>query len=102
MDAAIDMQDEINRYLRQPVEQPSTLADAREGLIRLHQQYQRTQWKHDDVRNPIFDWPRCCGSAKSTRDQRRELLAEAQRSRRGTARQLTQLDVEQRACRPVP
>ena len=33
VDAAIDMQDAINRYLRQPVEQPSTLADAREQLL---------------------------------------------------------------------
>jgi flagellum-specific ATP synthase len=39
VDAAIDMQDDINRYLRQPVEQPSTLADARDGLLRLHRQY---------------------------------------------------------------
>ncbi len=39
VDAAIDMQEEIDRYLRQPVEQPSTLADAREGLLRLHRQY---------------------------------------------------------------
>jgi flagellum-specific ATP synthase len=38
VDAAIDMQDDINRYLRQAVEQPSTLAEAREGLLRLHQQ----------------------------------------------------------------
>jgi hypothetical protein len=34
------MQDEINRYLRQPVEQPSTLDEAREGVLRLHRQYQ--------------------------------------------------------------
>jgi flagellum-specific ATP synthase len=39
VDAAIDMQDEINDYLRQPVEQPSTLPDAREGLLRLYQHY---------------------------------------------------------------
>jgi flagellum-specific ATP synthase len=39
VDAAIDMQDEINAYLRQPVEQPSTLADARDGLLRLQQHY---------------------------------------------------------------
>ena len=36
VDAAIDMQDEIDRYLRQPVEQPSTLADAREGVLELY------------------------------------------------------------------
>jgi flagellum-specific ATP synthase len=40
VDAAIDMQDEINRYLRQPVDQPSTLAEARQGILRLQQQYQ--------------------------------------------------------------
>jgi hypothetical protein len=34
---AIRLRDEIDRYLRQPVEQASTLAEAREGLIRLHQ-----------------------------------------------------------------
>jgi flagellum-specific ATP synthase len=39
VDAAIDMQEEINRYLRQSVEQPSTLDDAREQLLRLHRQY---------------------------------------------------------------
>ena len=37
VDAAIDLRDEIDRYLRQPVEQPSTLADARDGLLRLQQ-----------------------------------------------------------------
>jgi flagellum-specific ATP synthase len=40
VDAAIDMQDDINRYLRQPVEQPSTLEEAREGLMRLKRTYQ--------------------------------------------------------------
>ncbi len=39
VDAAIDMRDRIDRYLRQDVDQPSTLADAREGLLRLHQEY---------------------------------------------------------------
>jgi flagellum-specific ATP synthase len=38
VDAAIDMQDEIDRYLCQPVEQPSTFAEAREGLIALDRQ----------------------------------------------------------------
>jgi flagellum-specific ATP synthase len=42
VDAAIDMQDEINRYLRQPVEQPSTLDEARQGVLRLHQQYRES------------------------------------------------------------
>jgi flagellum-specific ATP synthase len=41
VDAAIDMQADINRYLRQPVEQPATLAEAREGLLQLHQQFLR-------------------------------------------------------------
>ena len=40
VDAAIDMQDEINRYLRQPVEQPSTLDEARQGVLRLQREYQ--------------------------------------------------------------
>jgi flagellum-specific ATP synthase len=39
VDAAIDMQDAINGYLRQPVEQPSTLADARDQLLELYRQY---------------------------------------------------------------
>ena len=39
VDAAIDMQDEINAYLRQPVEQPSTMDDARAGLMRLQEAY---------------------------------------------------------------
>lgn len=39
VDAAIDLQDEINCYLRQPVEQPSTLAEARQQLLRLHHLY---------------------------------------------------------------
>jgi flagellum-specific ATP synthase len=39
VDAAIDLQDELNRYLRQPVEQPSTLADSRQLLLRLHQKH---------------------------------------------------------------
>jgi flagellum-specific ATP synthase len=40
VDAAIGMQDEINDYLRQPVEEPSTLDEAREGVLRLQRQYQ--------------------------------------------------------------
>ena len=39
VDAAIDMQDQINGYLRQPVEQPSTLADARQQLLDLYRRY---------------------------------------------------------------
>jgi len=41
VDASIDLRDEMNRYLRQPVEQPSTLEEARSGLLRLYQQYQQ-------------------------------------------------------------
>jgi FliI/YscN family ATPase len=40
VDAAIDMQDAIRQYLRQAVEQPATLADARQQLLELHAQYQ--------------------------------------------------------------
>ncbi len=36
VDQALDMQEEINRYLRQRVEEPATLADATAGLIRLN------------------------------------------------------------------
>ncbi len=39
VDAAIDMQEDVNRYLRQTVEQPSTLAEARDRLLQLHRQY---------------------------------------------------------------
>jgi len=39
VDAAIDMQGEINAYLKQAVEQSSTLADARDGLLRLSRKY---------------------------------------------------------------
>ena len=38
VDAAIRLRGEIDRYLRQPVEQCSTLAEAREGLLRLYRQ----------------------------------------------------------------
>jgi len=39
VDTAIEMLDEISGYLRQPIEQPSTLEEAREGLLRLHNLY---------------------------------------------------------------
>jgi len=39
VDAAIEMQDEINGYLRQPVEQPATLEEAGQGLVRLYRRY---------------------------------------------------------------
>jgi flagellum-specific ATP synthase len=43
VDAAIDLRDEINAFLRQDVGQRSTVDDARAGLLRLHQLYaQRT------------------------------------------------------------
>ena len=41
VDAAIDMRDEIDNYLRQPVEQSSTLADARDELLQLYRQYRQ-------------------------------------------------------------
>ncbi len=41
VDAAIDMRAEIDRYLRQPVEQPSSPADARDGLLKIYQHYRR-------------------------------------------------------------
>ena len=39
VDAAIDMQEEVNRYLRQSVEQPATFAEARDRLLELYRQY---------------------------------------------------------------
>jgi FliI/YscN family ATPase len=39
VDAAIRMQDAINRYLRQLIEEPSSMADARRQLIELDRQY---------------------------------------------------------------
>ncbi len=36
VDAAIDMQDDLNQYLRQSVDQPCTLEQARQGLLELH------------------------------------------------------------------
>jgi flagellum-specific ATP synthase len=39
VDMAVEMLEDVNRYLRQPVEQPSTLEDAREGLMQLYRQY---------------------------------------------------------------
>jgi flagellum-specific ATP synthase len=41
VDAAIDMQGELERYLRQQVEQRSTLADARGQLLELCRQYRQ-------------------------------------------------------------
>ena len=41
-DAAIDMREEIDRYLRQPVEQPATSADARDGLMEIYRHYRKT------------------------------------------------------------
>jgi FliI/YscN family ATPase len=41
VDAAIDMREQIENYLRQPVEQPSTQADAREQLFQLYRQYRQ-------------------------------------------------------------
>jgi flagellum-specific ATP synthase len=39
VDAAVDMLDEVNRFLRQPVEQESPLQTTRDALIKLYQQY---------------------------------------------------------------
>ena len=39
VDAAIEMREDINAYLRQTVEQPSTLSEARRRLLELHRQY---------------------------------------------------------------
>jgi len=39
VDLAIAMMEEIRRYLRQPVEQPATLEEARDGLMQLYRQY---------------------------------------------------------------
>ena len=41
VDAAIDMRDEIDRYLCQPVEQPATSADARDGLMKIYRHYRQ-------------------------------------------------------------
>jgi FliI/YscN family ATPase len=38
VDAAVEMQDELNRFLRQAVQQPSNIEDARAKLIQLHKQ----------------------------------------------------------------
>ena len=38
VDAAIEMQDELNRFLRQPVQQPSSVEDALAELIQLHKE----------------------------------------------------------------
>ena len=39
VDAAIELRDEINRFLKQPVSQRTTLDDARNGLLLLEQRY---------------------------------------------------------------
>jgi len=39
VDAAIEMLDDVNAYVRQPVEQPSNLQQAREDLVQLQRQY---------------------------------------------------------------
>jgi flagellum-specific ATP synthase len=38
VDVAIEMQDDLNRFLRQPVQKSSSVDDARNGLIQLYQQ----------------------------------------------------------------
>ncbi len=39
VDVALEMLDDINAYMRQPVERPSTLQEAQDGLAELHRQY---------------------------------------------------------------
>jgi flagellum-specific ATP synthase len=39
VDVAVEMLEDIYRYLRQPIEQPSTVEHAREGLMQLYRQY---------------------------------------------------------------
>ena len=39
VDAAIDMQDDLNKFLRQQVDERSSVEDARTGLMQLFQQY---------------------------------------------------------------
>jgi len=41
VDAAIDMQDDLNGFLRQPIDRPSSIDDARQGLLALHQKAQK-------------------------------------------------------------
>jgi flagellum-specific ATP synthase len=43
VDAAIDMQADLNRYLRQAVEEPASVDQARDGLLELHRQFVRRQ-----------------------------------------------------------
>ncbi len=38
VDVAIEMQDDLNRFLRQPVQQPADFAATRDALLKLHQQ----------------------------------------------------------------
>ena len=96
VDAAIDMREEIDRYLRQAVEQPSTLADAREGLMRLHQQYRTrmglmtTAAQKNESRLATLLKLR-----ENVRDECRLLLAEAQRADEKLLDQLARLGLEQ-------
>ena len=41
VDAAIDLREEIHRFLRQPVAQRSTFEEARKGLMQIQQRYQQ-------------------------------------------------------------
>jgi flagellum-specific ATP synthase len=41
VDAAIDMQDDLNGFLRQRVDQPASIDDARQGLLVLSQKAQQ-------------------------------------------------------------
>jgi flagellum-specific ATP synthase len=41
VDAAIDLQDDLNGFLRQRVDQPSSIDEARKGLMLLSQKVQQ-------------------------------------------------------------
>ncbi|MGA2032786.1 MAG: FliI/YscN family ATPase [Thermoguttaceae bacterium] len=41
VDCAIDLQEDLNAYLRQAVAEPSTAEQSRAGLLRIHQQYSK-------------------------------------------------------------
>ena len=102
------MQDEIDRYLRQPVEQPSTLADAQRAVVSSSTASIGSGWKPRDNRvqgdsgrrqlwpSFTFDWRRCCGSARPFATQRRVQLADAERADAELKARLTGLAVQQR------
>ena len=114
VDAAIDLREEIDRYLRQPVEQPSTLAEAREGLVRLCQRTKELMRQTIAGGNSArrlasycrYDCPNMSAFhfrlatllrlREATRDRRRAELAEARRADDDSASQLERLSMEQK------